>query len=335
MKTKSHILLSLTLLALFSASFLSCTRDDDDGVVTLERPKINRTIDYTVLVVAGETAASASSGSYYKSAQATTGATGATVQVSVGGKVLSKTTDISGQATFTKLVAGVAAVTVSLENHTTCNFTVDLYHIDTILYDNEKQRIASTKVILFPTTGNGMITVTGLVNLQSDVTVTYPAWAVDGAPRIQNDKYEVAPAGTVVSAVVENSQFGDYVSMDNNRLITNITYEGLNFSGSVDATGNYSITVPSTAMGLNLKLSAASVATNVSYSASQYDANGIEMVNPTSGNPILLTKTQRNVFSTPFYTVTAYTNQNQIVDLTYSNPTIIDPDYVGGTAYTK
>ncbi len=127
------------------------------------RPNINRTINYTVLVVAGETSATTSY--LTKSAVEVTGAKGATVQVSVNGSVLSRTTDISGQATFTSLTAGLAAVTVELANHTTVDYLVDLYHVDSNMYDNETKRIASTKVIVFPTTGTGMITVSGKVGI--------------------------------------------------------------------------------------------------------------------------------------------------------------------------
>lgn len=332
MKTKNHILLSLTLLVLVNLFFISCTKDDTQQVMVVDRAKINRTIDYSVLVVAGETAASINSGSF-KSAEVAAGATGATVQVSVGGKVLSKTTDLSGQATFTKLTAGLAAVTVTLANHTTCNYVVDLYHVDSMLYDNEKGRIASTKVILFPTSGTGMVTLTGVVNLQSDVTVNFPSWAVNSDPYIQSTAYELAPANTIITAIVDNGQFDQYVTMDGGRLLTDITYEGLTFTGTVDASGNYSISVPSTAEGLDINILATPIATNVSYSAYQYDANGDIMVNPTSGNAILTSKTVRNIFRAANFTITTFTGKSEIVDIFYSNPSISDVDYFGSAAY--
>jgi hypothetical protein len=142
---KKRILLSFGVFLLTTSTlFVSCKKDETPNVWETQRAQINRTINYTVLVVAGETSVTSGS-SITKSAkvsQATQAATGAIVQVSVKGKVKSVTTDASGQATFTNLTAGIAAVTVSLDGHTTTNFTVNLYHMDSLLYDNEKERIA-------------------------------------------------------------------------------------------------------------------------------------------------------------------------------------------------
>lgn len=332
MKTKKITLFSLLLFAVVSLFLSSCSKDNTEQVRIIDRPKISRTIDYSVIVVAGETAASYES--FSKSAKETTGATGAIVQVSVGGKVLSRTTDASGQATFTKLTAGLAAVTVTLTGHTTVNYVVNLYHVDSVMYDNEKSRIASTKVVVFPTTGTGMITVTGLVSMQSNIAVTFQPWAAYNVPYTQSPELEYAPANTAIVAVVDNHEFSKYVTMRDGGVLTDVTYEGVTFTGVVDASGVYSISVPSTAMGLAIKILPQPVATNVTYSVtSRNPADGTIQTNATTNNYILTTRTARYVFRSSGGSISAYTGKNEVLDITYNNPIIIDSDYFGSTAY--
>jgi hypothetical protein len=341
MKTKKLMNLCLSLLTLAGLFLISCGKDNN--VVTVQevvRPNINRTINYTVLVVAGETAATNST---IKSAVETKGATGAVVQVSVNGSVSSKTTDISGQATFTNLVAGIAAVTVELANHTTVDYIVDLYHVDTNMYDNETKRIASTKVVVFPTSGAGMITVSGLVQIQSNIEVTFAPWANGNVPYSQSPELEKAPAGTVISAVVTNSELSKYVTMLDGvgslkafipSILTDVTYEGVSFSGAVNDSGAYSINVPSTAMGLEITILPPQVATNLTYSIKQYNSiDGTFQTNSTTNNYILATKTVRYIFSASSSSVTAYTTKNVIQDIVYNNPMVNDSLYFGQSTY--
>ena len=334
MKTKKLMNLCLSLLTLAGLFLISCGKDNN--VVTVQevvRPNINRTINYTVLVVAGETAATNST---IKSAVETKGATGAVVQVSVNGSVSSKTTDISGQATFTNLAAGIVAVTVELANHTTVDYIVDLYHVDTNMYDNETKRIASTKVVVFPTTGTGMITVSGVVKIQSDIRVTYNSWSRSDSSYTQSPELENAPNGTVITAIVSNTEFSKYVTMldGSSAPLTDVTYEGITFSGTMDASGNYTISVPSTGMGLAINIYPPKVATDLLYSVKTYSAGNGTEVYDINNNHILANRTVRYIFTTTTpYSVTAYTGQNEIQDITYDNPKITDPDYFGSATY--
>ena len=328
MKTKKLTLISLSLLAGIGLFLSSCTKDNGstEQVRIIDRPNISRTINYTVLVVAGET--SSTSGGTYKSAVQTKGATGAKVTVSVNGSVLNKTTDASGQATFSNLTAGLAAVTVVLEGHTTVNYVVNLYHIDTLHYDNEKSRIVSTKVVVFPTTGTGMITISGLVKIQSNIEVTFATYATNDAPYTQSPELENAPSGTVITATIPNSEFSKYVTMIDGGTLTDVTYEGVTFTGTVDASGNYSISVPSTAMNLAIKLMPPQIATDLTYSIKLYNTtDGTDQINATTNNHILGTRTARYIFSAPTYNVTANTSINVIQDITYNNPVVTDPDF--------
>jgi hypothetical protein len=327
MKTRKALSLSFIVLAFVGLFITSCTKENNSETIK-NRPLINRTINYTVLVVAGETSATGSG--YSKSAVEATGATGATVQVAVNGSVLSKTTDISGQATFTNLTAGIAAVTVNLANHTTVNYVVNLYHMDTILYDNESQRIASTKVVVFPTSGTGMITVSGIVKMKTDVQVTFPSWATGSTPVILvNNAIQYAPTGTVITAEVPSSELNKYVTSIGT-VTTDVTYEGLTFTAATDASGNYSISVPSTAMGLSIDLLYPDIAANITYSVYTYSTTtGAVAIVAATGNYILGTKSARYVFGTGNSSVTAFTGKNEIVDFTYTQPSITDPDYFG------
>lgn len=310
---------------------MSCSKSNDNssntGIVN-----INRTIDYTVLVVAGETSSTESSKK--KSTNEITGATGAVVEVSVQGRVLSKTTDASGQATFSNLTAGLAAVTVNMANHTTVDYVVNLYSLDSAKYDNSTRRISSTKVVVFPTSGTGMITVSGMVKIQSDIRVTFPSWARNNSPYTQSPDLELAPSGTVLTAIVPSTEFSKYVTMIDGGSLTDVTYEGVTFNGSVDATGNYGISVPSTGMGLSINILPPKIATNLTYSTITYSlVNGTVNVDSATHNYILEDKTVKYVFTASNFSITAYTGRNEITDITYNNPIVTDPAYFGNISY--
>jgi hypothetical protein len=328
MKTNKLTFLSTLLLAASGLLLTNCQKDNEaQQVLVVDRPAISRTINYTVLVVAGETSATGSSAS--KSATVATGAANATVDVAVNGTVLSKTTDVSGQATFTNLTAGLAAVTVTLAGHTTVNYIVNLYHIDTLHYDNEKQRISSTKVIVFPTSGTGMITVSGVVRYRNDVSVTFNAWSYNNASYSFTSPATNVPSGTVITAEVPKSELAKYVTMlDGGGSLTDVTYEGVSFTATVDATGNYSLSVPSTAMGLAITIRPVSFAGTVTYSVYGYANDGSIPVNA-NGNYLLTAKTVRFIYSASTSSVSAYTYKNEIVDITYATPVVTDTLYFG------
>jgi hypothetical protein len=328
---KTFKLFGLISFAISGLFLSSCTKDT---TTTAPTTNINRTVNYTVLVVAGQSSATSS-----KSAKITTanqmGAQSATVQVSVGGKVISKTTDISGQATFTGLTAGLAAVTVSLANFTTVDYIVNLYQLDSAKYDNINTRVSSTKVVVFPLSGTGMVSVSGHVYMTSDVSVTFPAWATGNTPFVLvNPNNVYAPTSTVIMATIPNTEFKKYVTMIDGGILTDVTYEGISFTGTVDNSGSYSISVPSSAMGLLINIYPPDILTNVIYSAKQFSATtGDVDINPNTQNFILNNKTERYVFSANTSSVKAFTYKNEIVDITYNNPIITDKAYFGFTAY--
>ncbi len=329
---KNNFFYALALLAV-----VSCSKDDDNGQVVTS---VNRTIDYTVLVVASENAGSNQNGSLFskttKSASALAGATGATVSISVNGAVVTKTTDESGQATFQSLTAGTAAVTVKLANHTTCNYLVDLTMvnsaIDTLDFDHRTSRIAATKVIVFPTSGVGMTKISGLVKAQLDVSSSYPAWATSEFQFKQSTDLELAPAGTVITCTLFPI---NGVSEVSNGSVLSATYEGLSSTTTVGADGSYAIMAPSSIDGCQVKVRANDFVYNVKYSSyTRNAANAIVTIQSGTflGFSQLTDKTQRVVFSSVGDGVEILTSQDLIVDINYNTRVldfIKDFDYYG------
>lgn len=314
---------SLLFFAAMSIAIISCS-DDKDQVVVNERPDIDRKIDYTILVVAGETSSS------LKSAN---GANLAKVTVSVNGSTVTKTTDVSGQATFNGLTAGTAAVTVTMDGHTTVNYLVDLHHTDTVNYDNEKSRIAASKVVLLPTSGTGMVTLTGQVRAQLNIAIVYNSWSTNNSSYTQSPELENVPAGTIITATIDQDDLENYVTMEMGGEIISATYENVSFTTTVDANGNYSFSLPSTAQGLNVNIYPNKFESLVTYSAFTRDGNGAVQSNQITNNYILQDKTQRNIFSNGGFTVKMITGKNEIQDIIYSNPIITDVDYFGSNDY--
>ena len=328
---KNLFYFSSLIIACAVFGLTSCQKDTTDSkttTTTKDRANINRTVNYTVLVVAGEATLTSSE----KSAK---GATGASVTVSVAGAVVNKTTDASGQATFAGLTAGRAAVTVKLADHTTANFTVDLFHTDTIDYDNQSLREAATKVILLPTTGTGMVTVSGIVYLQSNIKVKFLPWSVGNSAYTQSPEFELAPVGTIVTATVSSSSLNNLVTNLKGGAVTNITLENCSFTGTVGPDGSYSVSIPTTSNGVSSTISASSLAVNVSYSANTVNSDGTYSAD-IDGNYNLTDKTQRIIFPSTSSSVDGITNKNIIEDIYYSvSPiTITDPYYYGNSDYS-
>ena len=328
---KNLFYFSSLIIACLVFGLTSCQKDTTDTKTTTtigDRAKINRTVNYTVLVVAGE----ATSTSSEKSAK---GATGASVSVSVAGAVVTKTTDASGQATFPGLTAGRAAVSVKLADHTTANYTVDLFHTDTIDYDNQSLREAATKVILLPITGAGMVTISGKVFIQSDITTKRDSWSTSDIPIHYNTAFENA-SGTGIAATVSGSSLSMLVTNLMGGAVSDITLENCSFTSTVGTDGLYSISVPSTANGVSLSLTALSTVVDVLYSF--YLTSSVDGSTLIDGalNTQFSNTTQRVVFSAVSADITAVTGKNQIVDLTYSESaiTITDPHYFGSSDYS-
>lgn len=202
----------------------------------------NRTVNYTVVVTNQRE-------SNFRSAE---GVAGATVAISVDGTVQTATTDANGQAAFTGLRYGAAAVTVSAPNHTTANFVVDFTAGVDEDVDNHTQRTASTMVTLLPTAGLGEATLTGQLASDRDFT---------------NTGYEVLPddAGASLFARVNFNNFdanGNSGSIGHNHggsgRVTDFYYEGLRAATTQQLNDNasrrYSMTLPATAYGLNIQV---------------------------------------------------------------------------------
>ncbi len=174
------------------------------------------------------------------------------------------------------------------------------------------------------------------MGLQSDITVTFASWATNNYPYTQSPDLENAPAGTVINAIVSNTEFSKYVTMleGSSASLTDVTYEGVTFADTVDASGNYSIKVPSTGMGLAIRIYPSDVATNLTYSVKQYNpSDSTFQTNSTNFNYILASKSVRYIFTSGSSSITAFTGNNIIEDLSYNDPKVTDPLYFGSSTY--
>jgi len=178
-------------------------------------------INYTVQVVSGSGLTSGK----------TDGATGASVYANQNGNITKVTTDESGLAPF-KLQPGNVAVTVILTDHTTLNYVVEL------TAGGSGESYASTIATLFPLNGAGTATISGAVFANLDET---------------NATLENAPAGTTITAYLDETQLLSYVNHSQSGRLIKVAYEKTNFTTQV-TNGRYSLNVPATADGLIIRV---------------------------------------------------------------------------------
>lgn len=190
-----------------------------------------KTVRYTVLVVPG-------GNTTFKS---TNGIDSAIVSLVMNDSIYSIATDTNGLAAFNNLAAGVAAVTINYAHYTTVNLVVDLSAPTDTGYDSNNLRNASTMVALFPLSGEGTATISGRMFADLDLTTA---------------GLENAPSGFKVSAVLEPSQLVDYVNHTGDGEILSIAYEQATNSTLSNTNSDYTLTVPATASGLKIILSA-------------------------------------------------------------------------------
>ena len=216
--------------------------------------KAGGTIHYSVNVVSvGNAASGKSIGS--------TSATGAIVSAQQNGRVLTVTTGADGIAVFNNLRIGNVAVNVQLTGHSTVDYVADLTPANNITGPGQDMsqttRLASTLIPMFPTSGPTMATVSGKVTYESDLT---------------NNTREYPANAMVVCAIdVTSPLFTDFTTPTNGTInqdqagrIIQIVYSNFSTTGTVDASGNYSIQVPGTATGLPIELKLSDFSTNQS-----------------------------------------------------------------------
>ncbi|RLD70958.1 MAG: hypothetical protein DRJ10_19840, partial [Bacteroidetes bacterium] len=208
-------------------------------------------IQYSVSVVPVD----GGTGFVYKSGEMSEMLAGATVSVSQHGVVLTDTTDESGLAVFLDLRVGTVSVNVRAEGYTTASFIAEIAPENdpniNVYYD--VLRHAATMIPVFSLTSNTS-TISGVLTYESDLT---------------NIGAEVATGVTVIAMIdvddtdfrenyfedIYDNSFGQYHAP-----IVQIAYADLVKSDVTDASGAYSIAMPSAADGLPIMMEVADVA---------------------------------------------------------------------------
>ena len=235
-KNSQLIISLLTFILIFTA----CTKEVEQPAPAPTDPAdriSGKTIRYTVLVVPG-------GNTTFKS---TAGIDSAIVSLVMNDSIYTVATDTNGLAAFNNLAAGVVAVTINYPNYTTANLIVDLSAKNDTGYDSNNLRNASTMLALFPLTGTGTATVNGRTFADLDLT---------------NAGLETVPSSLKVTSLIESSQLVNYVNHKGDGEVISISYEQATNNSVTDANSDYSISVPATASGLKIVITADDFAYN-------------------------------------------------------------------------
>ncbi len=223
----SKSLYLVTLLLLLS----SCTKENTPVPASSSDSVGGRILRYTIMVVMGENS----------SLKSTTANDSVYVSLVVNDSIFVKTANDDGMVYFDNIAAGNTAVIIRKENYTTANYIVDLSIDDSISVDSKYLRNASSMVALFPTSGSQMGTITGRALANLDLTQA---------------GLETALSTIIVSSVVSSAQFPDYINHEGSGKIIQISYQNILNTAKTDANGDYLISVPASAKGLDIVIRA-------------------------------------------------------------------------------
>lgn len=164
---------------------------------------------------------------------------GALVSVSQGNVFQEVTTDGTGFATFPAMDNGFISVTVELAGFSDVYMVVDLGSSQ-----GGDSRNVSTEVMVFPTAGSTMFTLTGTsyYNLDFNNTragdITNPLHPFQGA-----QIYEIVPTGTSFIIDCTPSVIPNNIASTPGFVVAAV-YAGLQRVATTDASGNWTITLP-------------------------------------------------------------------------------------------
>lgn len=165
---------------------------------------------------------------------------GALVSVSQGNVFQEVTTDGTGFATFPALDNGFISVTVELAGFSDVYLVVDLGSSE-----SGDSRNVATEVMVFPTTGNTMFTVTGtsyynqdLNNVRTLNDANNPQHPFEGL-----DIYEIVPTGTSFIVDCTPSSIPNNIASTPGFVVAAV-YAGLQRVATSDASGNWTLTLP-------------------------------------------------------------------------------------------
>jgi hypothetical protein len=172
------------------------------------------------------------------------GLSGAVVTVSQGNVAQEVTTDGTGFATFPELDDGFISVTIEITDFSDVFMVVDLRDGGVDGSGSPDVRYASSQVMVFPTSGSSMFTLTGTSYYNQDLNNVRADTQNDPAHPFQFlDIYETVPTGT--SFLIDCTP----LSIPNKTIgrpgfIVTAVYAGLQRIGTSDASGNWTVTLP-------------------------------------------------------------------------------------------
>ena len=170
--------------------------------------------------------------------------TGAVVTISQGNFAQEITTDGTGFATFPELEDGFISVTVEVPGYSDVYMVVDLRDGGADGSGSPDVRYAATQVMVFPTTGSSMFTLSGKSYYNQDLNNQRTGAANDPFHPFQGAEiYEIVPTGTnflidCIPSTIPNMIVG------RPGFVVSAVYAGLQRVASTDASGNWTITLP-------------------------------------------------------------------------------------------
>jgi hypothetical protein len=216
-------------------------------------------ISYSVNVV------SIANAGMLKSGKATTdsikGVEGAVVTVSQYKSVQTATTSSNGIVVFSDMRIGNVSVNVKLEGHAPVTYIADLTPSGGLTEFSNTDlsgvtRSASTIVPMFAITGNSLVSISGKVTMESDLT---------------NTAREIVPGSKIVASIDVNdpsfatkyiNPFSTAANVNQAGRIIKMVLSSAVSNAVVGVDGTYSLKVPSTASGLPIRLDVADTSIN-------------------------------------------------------------------------
>lgn len=267
MKILKLLFVSLALASVVF-NFSSCTKDD---LSEQERLEMLDSLNNLAIVNYSVTVVSAADNGFFKSGTAAQGLLGATVNINHGSSVSTATTNELGMAVFSDMRAGSISVSIHMEGYTDVSFLTNLTHEAEM---EQNYTYASTIVPLFPLTGEGTATITGIVTLQSDLT---------------NKTRELAEGTVIYGTLLTNAAFMNTYFPNNTGpgSVIQVNYSGAVLNATTDAQGNYSLIVPASVDGLDMVVDVSEFEMQQSIvlaTLNGEEVNGIQSVRTIFGN---------------------------------------------------
>jgi hypothetical protein len=186
----------------------------------------------------------ASKSALWKSLESEQGISGASVTLTQGSTIVTKTSAATGLVVFDNLKLGYASVHIVLTGYSELNAVVYFQNASSSTEGYEWGNVFP----LIPLTGTATGTIKGKVTCESDLTNRVP---------------EVVPTGTKVIATVSTSSAA-LLNIKNVAGVTSISYDNLSLEAVTDANGDFTMTVPATTLGLDYTVKVADFAVNQS-----------------------------------------------------------------------